>query len=125
VAVNAPEAGTIKEIFANEEDTVTVGQDLLRLELGGAPGGERQKAETEPKEATSGDEPTSSGPKAPKKDESKPEDKSSLPLSTPSQEKEPEPKKETPPPKQSEPKKTESKPSSSSPVLGNREERRV
>jgi 2-oxoglutarate dehydrogenase E2 component (dihydrolipoamide succinyltransferase) len=123
VAVNAPEAGTIKEFFANEEDTVTVGQDLLRLELGGAPGGERQKAEAEPKEATSGDEHTSSGPKASKEEESKPGDESSLP--PPPQEKKTEPKKETTPPKQSEPKKTESKPSSSSPALGNREERRV
>ncbi|PKS07054.1 hypothetical protein jhhlp_005651 [Lomentospora prolificans] len=34
VAVNAPEAGTIKELLVNEEDTVTVGQDLLRLEPG-------------------------------------------------------------------------------------------
>lgn len=37
VAVNAPEAGTIREFLANEEDTVTVGQDLVRLELGGVP----------------------------------------------------------------------------------------
>jgi 2-oxoglutarate dehydrogenase E2 component (dihydrolipoamide succinyltransferase) len=51
VAVNAPAAGTIKEFFANEEDTVTVGQDLLRLELGDAPeGGEKPKAESETKE---------------------------------------------------------------------------
>ncbi|KAG6034683.1 hypothetical protein E4U41_006458 [Claviceps citrina] len=37
VAVNAPEAGTIKEFLASEEDTVIVGQDLVRIELGGAP----------------------------------------------------------------------------------------
>lgn len=36
VAVNAPEAGTIKEFLVKEEDTVTVGQDLVRLELGGS-----------------------------------------------------------------------------------------
>ncbi|KAL6852844.1 2-oxoglutarate dehydrogenase complex E2 component [Amphichorda felina] len=39
VAVNAPEAGIIKEFLAGEEDTVIVGQDLVRLELGGAPAG--------------------------------------------------------------------------------------
>ncbi|KHJ31770.1 putative dihydrolipoamide succinyltransferase [Erysiphe necator] len=37
LAVNAPEAGTIRELLANEEDTVTVGQDLLRIELSDAP----------------------------------------------------------------------------------------
>ncbi|KZZ93386.1 Dihydrolipoamide succinyltransferase [Moelleriella libera RCEF 2490] len=37
VAVNAPEAGTIKEFFANEEDTVTTDQDLARIEVGQAP----------------------------------------------------------------------------------------
>ncbi|KAI6779687.1 Dihydrolipoyllysine-residue succinyltransferase [Emericellopsis cladophorae] len=39
VAVNAPEAGTIKEILVAEEDTVTVGQDIIRMEPGGAPSG--------------------------------------------------------------------------------------
>jgi 2-oxoglutarate dehydrogenase E2 component (dihydrolipoamide succinyltransferase) len=122
VAVNAPEAGTIKEFLANEEDTVTVGQDLVRLELGGAPeGGEKEKVETEPEEPASNEKSTSSDPEPSKKEESKPKDESS----PPPQEKKPEPKKETPPPKQSEPKKTESKSSGSSPALGNREERRV
>ncbi|KAE8245919.1 hypothetical protein A4X06_0g5327 [Tilletia controversa] len=37
VSVNAPEAGTITETFANEEDTVTVGQDLCKIEPGEAP----------------------------------------------------------------------------------------
>ncbi|QUC22109.1 uncharacterized protein UV8b_06350 [Ustilaginoidea virens] len=34
VSINAPESGTIKELFASEEDTVTVGQNLVRIELG-------------------------------------------------------------------------------------------
>lgn len=34
VSVNAPTAGTITELLAGEEDTVTVGQDLFRLEPG-------------------------------------------------------------------------------------------
>ncbi|EHL00041.1 putative Dihydrolipoyllysine-residue succinyltransferase component of 2-oxoglutarate dehydrogenase complex, mitochondrial [Glarea lozoyensis 74030] len=124
VAVNAPEAGTIKEFLANEEDTVTVGQDLVRLELGGEGGGEKkEKAEATPKEAASKDQPTSSDPE-PKKDTPEPKKET------------PEPKKEesSPPPQKSEPKKPsppkqESKKddskSSSAPTLGNREERRV
>jgi len=122
VAVNAPEAGTIKEFLANEEDTVTVGQDLVCLELGGPPeGGEKEKGDAEPKEPASGEQPTSSDPEPSKKEESKPKEEPS----PPPKEKKPEPKKETPSPKQSEPKKTDSKPSSSGPSLGNREERRV
>lgn len=44
VAVNAPEAGTLKELLVNEEDTVTVGQDLARIEPGAAPEGGAEKA---------------------------------------------------------------------------------
>ncbi|THV48697.1 hypothetical protein BGAL_0232g00010 [Botrytis galanthina] len=116
VAVNAPEAGTIKEFLANEEDTVTVGQDLVRLELGGAPeGGDKEKASSEPKEAASKDQSTSSDPEPSKKEDSS---------SPPPAEKKSEPK-ETPKPKPSESKKQESSSSSSGPSLGNREERRV
>ncbi|KAM0427763.1 hypothetical protein ACHAPT_007219 [Fusarium lateritium] len=113
VAVNAPEAGTIKEFLASEEDTVVVGQDLVRLELGGAPAGDKKEA---PKEES-------------KESESKPESKPE-----PKQETAPEPKKESAPapskpepPRQAE--KKESKPQSAAttggPSLGNREERRV
>ncbi|CAZ79649.1 unnamed protein product [Tuber melanosporum] len=52
VAVNAPEAGTITELLVEEEATVTVGQDLVKLELGGAPeesGGKQEAAEGESK----------------------------------------------------------------------------
>jgi len=123
VAVNAPQSGTIKEFLANEEDTVTVGQDLVRLELGdAAEGGEKEKAGSEPKEPASKDQPTSSDPE-PSKSESKSKDESSPPPPPP-QEKKSEPKKESPPPKQSEAKKTDSKPTSI-PTLGSREERRV
>lgn len=34
VSVNAPQAGKLVELLVNEEDTVTVGQDLFRIELG-------------------------------------------------------------------------------------------
>lgn len=113
VAVNAPEAGTIKEFLANEEDTVVVGQELVRLELGGAPSGGSKEA---PKEESKKTETES------KPESNKPE---------PKQESKPEPKKESAPapskpetPKKTE--KTDSKSSSSSgPSMGNREERRV
>lgn len=36
VSVNAPQAGKIVELLAQEEDTVTVGQDLFRIEPGEA-----------------------------------------------------------------------------------------
>ena len=121
VAVNAPEAGTIKEFLANEEDTVVVGQDLVRLEPGGSPeGGSAQKADSGPKEPAQSKESTSSEPEPSKKNESKPKDQSSPPPPPP-QENKPGPKKETPP-KRTEPSKTESKPTS---ALGGREERRV
>jgi 2-oxoglutarate dehydrogenase E2 component (dihydrolipoamide succinyltransferase) len=120
VAVNAPEAGTIKEFLANEEDTVTVGQDLVRLELGGAPaGGEKGAGSAEPKEAASSEQPTSSDPEPSKREDSAApkEEKKSTP---PPQE---QPKKESPPPKQPDSKKSE--PKAAPPALGNREERRV
>ena len=34
VSVNSPQAGVITELLANEEDTVTVGQDLFVIEEG-------------------------------------------------------------------------------------------
>ncbi|KFY75725.1 hypothetical protein V499_04281 [Pseudogymnoascus sp. VKM F-103] len=113
VAVNAPQAGTIKEFLAQEEDTVTVGQDLIRLELGGeAPAKEESKpAETKEEKST----PSESKPAA--KNEPSPPRKESAPA--PAQE---QPKKASPPPKQSESKANESKTTS---APGNREERRV
>ncbi|QPC72973.1 hypothetical protein HYE68_003725 [Fusarium pseudograminearum] len=110
VAVNATEAGTIKEFLVAEEDTVTVGQDLVRIELGGEPSGDKKEApKEEPKKSES---------------ESKPE---------PKQESAPKPKKEPAAapskpeaPRQPEKKEPKSESSASSgPSMGNREERRV
>ncbi|KAJ4291206.1 2-oxoglutarate dehydrogenase complex E2 component [Kalmusia sp. IMI 367209] len=126
VSVNAPEAGTIKEFLVNEEDTVTVGQDLVKLELGGAPSGGEKAAKDEPKEPAPKDQETSSQPQggqeqpkedkpAPQKEESKPE--------PPKQESKPAP----PPQKSSqqrEQKSSESESKSTS-ASGSREERRV
>ncbi|EAQ92234.1 conserved hypothetical protein [Chaetomium globosum CBS 148.51] len=75
VAVNAPEAGVIKEYFANEEDTVTVGQDLARIELGGAPSGDKPTAtesKESPKEATPEAQPEQDKAPEPKAQETKP-----------------------------------------------------
>ncbi|PNS21342.1 Dihydrolipoyllysine-residue succinyltransferase component of 2-oxoglutarate dehydrogenase complex, mitochondrial [Sphaceloma murrayae] len=108
VAVNAPEAGTIKEFLVSEEDTVTVGQDLVKLELGGAPSGD-SKAKSEPKEPASEKQETSSQPDGgkedqapkeetkapePKKEESKPAQESKPAPPAPQQEKKPAPKKD-------------------------------
>lgn len=115
VAVNAPAAGTIKELLASEEDTVTVGQDLLRIELGDAPaGGEKQASEAAPKEE-------------PKAEKSEPESKPAPAPAPPKEESKPkEASKPAPPPEKKEAPKSASKESSSSgPTLGSREERKV
>ena len=92
--MNAPEPGTIKEFLANEEDTVTVGQDLLKLELGGPPkGGEKQQGGQQPKAPAPDQQSTSSDPEPQKHAES------------------PEPESVRRPDKKSEPSKHESKPS--------------
>lgn len=111
VAVNAPEAGTIKEFLANEEDTVTVGQDLVRIETGGAPpsGGDKPAESkkdttlTPEKEAQPEKSEPKAEPKEPKETEPKPT-KAEAP-----------PKKEVPAPASKEALET----------LGNRGERRV
>lgn len=119
VSVNAPDSGTIKELLVNEEDTVTVGQDLIKLELGAAPEGKKDAAPEQPKESAA-EKPQESAAEKPQE-------------SAPAAEKPeaPEPSKPAPPsekPKET-PKKAESpKPqgaAESKPTLGNREERRV
>ncbi|KAE8222632.1 hypothetical protein CF319_g4206 [Tilletia indica] len=65
ISVNAPEAGTITETFANEEDTVTVGQDLCKIEAGDAPAeGSSEGKDDSPKK----DESEGSGEKQDQKD---------------------------------------------------------
>ncbi|PGG96993.1 2-oxoglutarate dehydrogenase E2 component (dihydrolipoamide succinyltransferase) [Blastomyces parvus] len=108
ITVNAPEAGTIKEFLANEEDTVTVGQDLVKLETGGA-APEKPKEEKKPEvksEAAPSPPPSSSPPKQEEKAAPPPPPK-------------PEPTAQKPSPPKSEPAQA------SQPALGNREERRV
>ncbi|KAK3117602.1 2-oxoglutarate dehydrogenase complex E2 component [Teratosphaeriaceae sp. CCFEE 6253] len=87
VAVNAPTAGTIKEFLAKEEDTVTVGQDLVKMDLGGEPGQTAEKGKDEPKSPASDSQETSSQPDG-QKEESKPAP------SPPKQESKPNPPKQ-------------------------------
>ncbi|KAL9592778.1 MAG: hypothetical protein Q9179_006382 [Wetmoreana sp. 5 TL-2023] len=109
VAVNAPEPGTIKEYLAKEEDTVTVGQDIVKMELGGLPqGGKEEQALQEPKAPAPDKQPTSSDPEPPKDEgqqEAKPQSES--PQSSSKQEQQqprkqesPQSQPETEPPKQ-------------------------
>jgi len=121
VAVNAPEAGTIKEFLVNEEDTVTVGQDIVKMELGGERSGEskdtgdRKEAAEKPKS-----EPSESKPE-PSKTESKPEPKQEEPQKDTSTSKPSPPSKET---SQAAPVSKDTA-ATAAPVLGSREERRV
>ncbi|PYH63928.1 putative dihydrolipoamide succinyltransferase [Aspergillus vadensis CBS 113365] len=114
VSVNAPESGTIKEFLVGEEDTVTVGQDLVKLELGGAPETKKEDATEKPAAPAAADKPTASEPEKPKAPEAP---QSSSEKATPS---EPSPSKKTEP--------VATKPQASEdakPSVGGREERRV
>lgn len=112
--MNAPEAGTIVEFLAAEEDTVVVGQDLLRLETGGARpegSGKAKAANEEPKgPADSKQEPGSKA--APPKEE---RDAAPKPPAAPLKQAEP----------RQEPKKQDAPGSSANSPFGQREERRV
>lgn len=98
----------------SEEDTVTVGQDIVKLELGGAPEGKKDAAAEQPKEAK---EPAAEKQPAPEKPKE--------PAPAPEKPKEPEPSKPAPPSEK--PKETPKSQGAANPkpTLGNREERRV
>ncbi|KAL5499221.1 KGD2 [Sanghuangporus vaninii] len=86
VSVNAPKAGKITELLAEEESTVTVGQDLFKYEPGAAGEAPSEKPSEEPK------------PQETPKEESKPSEtpkEEPKPAETPKKE---EPSKPSPPP---------------------------
>ena len=139
VAVNAPTAGVIKEFLAKEEDTVTVGQDLVKMDAG-ADGGGDQKASSEPKSPSADSQETSSQPEGQKeeksaeppkpKEEPKPEPPKQQEQPKPKQEDKPAPKQEDKPkPKPSQDVSKASKPQDVQPKVesayGSREEHRV
>jgi 2-oxoglutarate dehydrogenase E2 component (dihydrolipoamide succinyltransferase) len=123
VVVNAPEAGTIRELLANKENTMTVRQDLVKLELrGSSRGAKRESTLSKPKGLALSDQSTSLEPKLSKKDNSAlapiAEEKKLKPLV------QDQPKKESLLLTQTE-LKTKPKLSSSMPALRNRKERYV
>jgi 2-oxoglutarate dehydrogenase E2 component (dihydrolipoamide succinyltransferase) len=73
VSVNAPQAGTIVEILAQEEDTVTVGQDLFRIEAGEGSASKPQE-DTKPKEQETKEQPKELDDASKTKDKSEPKD---------------------------------------------------
>ncbi|KAH9177764.1 dihydrolipoamide succinyltransferase [Lactarius sanguifluus] len=77
VSVNAPTAGKITELLANEEDTVSVGQDLFRIAPGEAGGSPSPAASSEAAPPQAEKDPAET--KAPTKQEPSPP-----PASTPS-----------------------------------------
>lgn len=81
VEVNAPVAGTITELLVNVDDTVEVGQEIVKIEEGAAPEGGKKE---EPKEESQPEKK-----EEPKKEEKKEEPKKEEP-------KKEEPKKEAP-----------------------------
>ncbi|KAK9333252.1 hypothetical protein V1520DRAFT_333031 [Lipomyces starkeyi] len=65
VAVNAPAAGVITELLAEEESTVTVGQDLFKIdtEASGSSGSSSEVPPTTPKEEAAAAAPVPEAPK--------------------------------------------------------------
>ncbi|KAL1962811.1 hypothetical protein VTN77DRAFT_9180 [Rasamsonia byssochlamydoides] len=113
VSVNAPDSGIIKEFLVKEEDTVTVGQDIIRLELGSADGkkaGEPSKQAPSP-ETTPSPEPQQKAQIEVSQPPPSKEEPPSPPKAEPVPQKQPQPSKEPQPTGQITP--------------GNREERRV
>lgn len=120
MAVNAPEAGVIKEFLVNEEDTVTVGQDIVKLDTDGQPSAGASGAEekVENKDSTAGEAAVpkpeaSSDSKAEAKKEPAPSKPAAAPAKAES--------KDVKPVKEASSKETTSQSSG----LGSREERRV
>ncbi|KAJ3057021.1 2-oxoglutarate dehydrogenase complex E2 component [Rhizophlyctis rosea] len=92
VTINSPESGTILEQYANDGDTVTVGGNLYRVELGSAPpkGAEAPKAESKPEAK----QELAKAPEAPKQEAPKPAEQASKPTPPPT----PAPSKPSPAP---------------------------
>ena len=117
MSVNAPAAGKITELLANEEDTVTVGQDLFRFAPGEAGASSSAPSEAPPPQA----EKDSGESKAPTKQEQSPP-----PASAPSPAPKAEAKETSKPAPAPKAPKEESKPASTPAIAGgSRNENRV
>jgi 2-oxoglutarate dehydrogenase E2 component (dihydrolipoamide succinyltransferase) len=128
VSVNAPEAGTIKEFLVSEGDTVTVGQEIAKLEPGEGGSGGKQEASAPAKDSASSEQPTTSDPEPKKDAKPKQEEPKKEEPAPPKEEKAP-PKqdKKPPPPSEEKPtsKKDEKKPEASPFGAGSRGENKV
>jgi len=117
VAVNAPQSGVITELLVDEESTVTVGQDIFKLEVGAKASGQKETEpdqkleEPEPKPEPEEQSAEKKDVDAKPKDDSKSHDKSPHPASTPS-------------PSETKTSSTSNKPTGTG-GLGNRAEQRV
>ncbi|EDR10293.1 dihydrolipoyllysine-residue succinyltransferase 1 [Laccaria bicolor S238N-H82] len=118
VSVNAPQSGTIVKLLANEEDTVTVGQDLFVLEPGEVAASSPPPAKEEavpaaeaPKESA---EPAVPQPPSPSESAKTPETKEPVKA-----------KEEKPVKKEEKKKEDKSKPAAAPRVAGSRNETRV
>lgn len=129
VSVNAPMSGTITELLAAEEDTVAVGQDLLKIEPGEAgesSGEDKPQAKSEPKNPEEGKRDVAApAAKKERADDAteKRQDQQAPSMSKPEESK-PAPKKEAAPAKK-ETSKKEAQKSSEAKVAGSRGETRV
>lgn len=121
VSVNAPTAGTITEHLASEEDTVTVGQDLFRLEPG--EGGASKPAEPKEENADKNAE-TTPPPPEPKKEDIKQKDTAGVQEGTEKKELK-ETSKPAPEPKSSKPKEEKKEQTPPPQAAGSRGETRV
>ncbi|KIS70347.1 putative alpha-ketoglutarate dehydrogenase KGD2 [Mycosarcoma maydis] len=85
VSVNAPQSGTIVEVFASEEDTVEVGKDLFKLEPGEAPaeGASSGDKQPEKKEEKKDEDNKKDESKEQKQPEKKSDDKKPAPSADP------------------------------------------
>ncbi|WVQ78132.1 hypothetical protein IAT38_000213 [Cryptococcus sp. DSM 104549] len=133
VSVNAPMSGKITELLAEEEDTVSVGQDLLKIEPGEVEGNDGEaktsdpKARSEPKDSAEGNK-EEAAPAAGKEkgagEETHAKQDEKAPKLEKSEAEKPAPKKdEAPAPKKEE--KKEKKETQPEKALGSRNETRV
>ena len=130
--MNAPDGGVIKEFMAKEDDTVTVDQELVRLDVGAAPKGEvPEQANEKPKSPASDEQATVSQPSGGQENtDSRPSksDQEDLDISA-SQENEPQSSVQSAPKSNSEVQEQHRKKADSSAgsaaITGIREERRV
>ncbi|TEB19590.1 CoA-dependent acyltransferase [Coprinellus micaceus] len=121
VQVNAPKSGTIVKLLANEEDTVTVGQDLFVIEEGEV-SSEAPKEESKPAAETK----DASEPKDQQVDKKLPQESAPAPSDKSKPPPRPTETRDEPKPKESKPASKESKaPAAPRPAAGARTETRV